>query len=172
MRRVIDCTLNGRSVHLDVDIRESLAEVLRRIGLTGVKLGCGVGECGACTVLVDGDPIDSCLFLAVWAHGRTIRTVEGEADGDRLSLVQEAYLDAGAVQCGFCTPGLVMASTAFVEKHQGRPCTRDEIRQGHAGNLCRCTGYETIVRAVERCLDGSKDPAAGPPQAGSGEAGR
>jgi aerobic-type carbon monoxide dehydrogenase small subunit (CoxS/CutS family) len=135
-----------------VDARKSLLEALRENGYTGVKEGCGAGECGACTVLVDGAPVDSCLYLAVWAEGRSIRTVEGEAKDRKLSAVQQAYLDAGAVQCGFCTPGLVMTTTAFVEKHRGESVSREEIRKAHAGNLCRCTGYEAVIRAVESCL--------------------
>lgn len=153
MTQSLSVTLNGSSRQLTVDIRASLLEVLREIGCTGAKEGCGVGECGACTVLVDEVPVDACLYLAVWAEGRAIRTVEGEAREDRLSKVQQAYLDAGAVQCGFCTPGLIMTTTAFVEcRKAGATVSREEIRRSHAGNLCRCTGYETIVRAVEKCL--------------------
>ena len=148
----ISCTVNGKPVTLLVDVRKSLSEVLRENGFTGVKEGCGAGECGACTVLVDNIPVDSCLYLAVRADRRTIRTIEGEARGGTLSAVQQAYLDAGAVQCGFCTPGLIMTTTAFVEKHRGKKVSRAEIRKAHAGNLCRCTGYESIVRAVEKCL--------------------
>ena len=139
MLKTIRCTVNGKARELSFDVRASLLEVLRAEGLTSSKQGCGVGECGACTVLVDNIPVDSCIFLAVWADGKTIRTAEGEAKGNRLSRVQQAYVDAGAVQCGFCTPGLVMSSTAFIEKHKGQPVTREEIRRGHAGNLCRCT---------------------------------
>lgn len=152
MMQNISCTVNGKPVTLLVDVRKSLSEVLRENGFTGVKEGCGVGECGACTVLVDNIPVDSCLYLAVRADGRTIRTIEGEARDGRLSIVQQAYLDTGAVQCGFCTPGLIMTTTAFVEKHRGKKVSRAEIRKAHAGNLCRCTGYESIVRAVEKCL--------------------
>ena len=152
MMQNISCTVNGKPVTLLVDVRKSLSEVLRENGFTGVKEGCGAGECGACTVLVDNIPVDSCLYLAVRADGRTIRTIEGEARGGTLSAVQQAYLDAGAVQCGFCTPGLIMTTTAFVEKHRGKKVSRAEIRKAHAGNLCRCTGYESIVRAVEKCL--------------------
>ncbi len=157
MIRNISCTINGKSVTLVVDVRQSLIEVLRENGYTSVKEGCGVGECGACTVLVDDVPVDSCLYLAVWVDGRSIRTAEGEAKNGRLSPVQQAYLDKGAVQCGFCTPGLIMSSTAFVEQHKGRKVSRDEIRRGHAGNLCRCTGYEDIIRAVEQCLEDQED---------------
>lgn len=152
MMQNISCTVNGKPVTLLVDVRKSLSEVLRENGFTGVKEGCGAGECGACTVLVDNIPVDSCLYLAVRADARNIRTVEGEARGGTLSAVQQAYLDAGAVQCGFCTPGLIMTTTAFVEKHRGKKVSRAEIRKAHAGNLCRCTGYESIVRAVEKCL--------------------
>lgn len=153
MRQNITCTVNGKALTLDVDVRASLLETLRAEGLTGTKQGCGVGECGACTVLVDDMPVDSCLYLAVWVDGRAVRTVEGELRPDGgLSPVQRAYVDAGAVQCGFCTPGLIMSSTAFVEQHAGERVSREEIRRGHAGNLCRCTGYGAIVDAVERCL--------------------
>ena len=132
MLKTIRCTVNGKARELSFDVRSSLLEVLRAEGLTSSKQGCGVGECGACTVLVDNVPVDSCIFLAVWADGKTIRTAEGEAKGNRLSRVQQAYVDAGAVQCGFCTPGLVMSSTAFIEKHKG---------------------YDAIIAAVESCLN-------------------
>ena len=135
-------------------MRQSLLEVLReQLGLTSVKQGCAVGECGACTVLMDGEPIDACIFLAVWADGRSIRTVEGECRDGKLSKVQKAFVDEGAVQCGICTPGFVMAATAFVEKHQKEAPDRDQIRNGLAGNLCRCTGYDTIVTAVEKSIE-------------------
>ena len=157
MMRNISCTINDKPMTLSVDVRQSLIEVLREHGFTSVKEGCGVGECGACTVLVDQVPVDSCLYLAVWVHNRNIRTVEGESQKGRLSTVQQAYLDKGAVQCGFCTPGLIMASTAFVKKHKGNKVSRDEIRRGHAGNICRCTGYEDIIRAVEQCLEDAQE---------------
>jgi xanthine dehydrogenase iron-sulfur-binding subunit len=154
VKRTITCTVNGKKKKFSVDIRQSLLEALReRLGLISVKQGCGVGECGACTVLIDNVPIDACIYLAVWADGRSIRTVEGESRKDKLSRVQQAFVDEGAVQCGICTPGFVMAATAFVEKHKGHKVTRDEIRRGLAGNLCRCTGYDTIVSAVEKSLD-------------------
>ena len=156
----ISCTINGKPVSLRVDVRQSLLEVLREQGYTSVKEGCSSGECGACTVLVDDVPIDSCLYLAVWVSGRSIRTAEGETKNGKLSAVQQAYLDTGAVQCGFCTPGLIMTSTSFVEKHKGKDkISRAEIRRAHAGNLCRCTGYESIIRAVEQCLTVEEDEA-------------
>ena len=169
MNRNISCNINGKSFTLMVDVRKSLLDILRQNGHTGVKEGCGVGECGACTVLVDNVPVDACLYLALWADGRTIRTIEGESRNGKLSEVQQAYLDTGAVQCGFCTPGLIMASTAFVEKHKGKEkVSRHEIRRAHAGNLCRCTGYEGIIRAVEKCLS-DEDAAALPERAKSCE---
>jgi len=152
VNHTITVTINGKLESALVSPGMSLLDFLRAQGLTGTKQGCGVGECGACTVLVDGTPVDSCLFLAVWADGKSVRSIEGEARGHELSPVQEAYLEAGAVQCGYCTPGLVMTTTAFVEKHAGKPVSREDIRRGHAGNLCRCTGYTTIVNAVESCL--------------------
>ncbi len=145
----LNLTINSRSYALDVDVRQSLMDLLRDLGFTSVKRGCGVGECGACTVLVDDVPVDSCLYLAVWANNTAIRTTEGECRDGELSAVQEAYMEEGAVQCGFCTPGLIMNSTAFVEQNAGKELSRDEIRKGHAGNLCRCTGYQTIINAVE-----------------------
>ena len=154
MNHTITCTVNGKKKEISVDARQSLLEVLReQLGLISVKQGCAVGECGACTVLVDDAPIDACLYLAVWADGRAIRTVEGESQTDRLSGVQQAFVDEGAVQCGICTPGFVMAATAFVEKHRGQKVTRNQIRKGLAGNLCRCTGYDTIVTAVQKSLE-------------------
>lgn len=154
MNRNISFSINAKPVTFQVDVRQSLLDLLRAQGYASVKEGCGVGECGACTVLVDEMPVDSCLYLALWADGRAIRTTEGEAREGQLSQVQQAYLDTGAVQCGFCTPGLIMTSTAFVDKHKDKgKISRHEIRRAHAGNLCRCTGYEGIIRAVEKCLE-------------------
>lgn len=149
--REIRCTVNGRPRTLFIDMRKSLLEMLRQeLGLTGTKEGCGVGECGACSVLVDGVLVDSCIYLALWADGKEIRTIEGEAKDGKLSPVQEAYVEEGAVQCGFCTPGFIMATTAFAEKNKGKEVTEEEIRKGHSGNLCRCTGYQNILKAVEK----------------------
>ncbi len=154
MNHKITLTVNGKPKKISVDVRQSLLEVLReQIGLLSVKQGCAVGECGACTVLIDDVPIDACLYLAVWADGKSIRTVEGESRDDKLSRVQQSFVDEGAVQCGICTPGFVMAATSLVEKHKQQKVTRYEIRRGLAGNLCRCTGYDTIVSAVQKCLD-------------------
>ena len=147
MLKTIRCTVNGKARELSFDVRASLLEVLRAEGLTSSKQGCGVGECGACTVLVDNIPVDSCIFLAVWADGKTIRTAEGEAKGNRLSRVQQAYVDAGAVQCGFCTPGMIMSATALL--YEDPHPSREKIRRAISGNLCRCTGYDAIVDAID-----------------------
>ena len=136
---------------VEVDVRESLLDVLRnRFDLTGVKKGCSVGECGACTVLIDGEPFDTCIYLAVWADGKEIRTIEGEAKDGQLTKVQEAFLEEGAVQCGFCTPGLVMTTTALAES--GKNFTKQEIKKELSGHMCRCTGYHNIVKAAEKVL--------------------
>ncbi len=145
----IKLTINTKRHEMDVDVRKSLMDLLRELGYSSVKHGCGVGECGACTVLVDDIPIDSCLYLATWANNAEIRTTEGECRDGKLSSVQEAYVEEGAVQCGFCTPGLIMTTTSFLEKNKGKDLSREEIKRGHAGNLCRCTGYQTIINAVE-----------------------
>ncbi len=145
----IKMTINAKIYEMNVDVRKSLMDVLRDLGYTSVKQGCGVGECGACTVLVDETPLDSCLYLAVWAKDKAIRTVEGECKDGKLTVIQEAYVEEGAVQCGFCTPGLIMSSTALLEQNDIPSMSNDEIRKGHAGNLCRCTGYTSIVNAVK-----------------------
>lgn len=150
----IQCEINGKPYSYAVSPTMSLLHFLRGQGLISVKEGCSVGECGACTVRVDGVAIDSCLYLAVWADGKSIRTVEGERQGNELSDVQQAFIDEGAVQCGFCTPGLVMASAALLDKTDRRPLTDAEIRRGLSGNLCRCTGYQNVVRAVKKCCKG------------------
>lgn len=143
--------VNGRPYEFEIDIRESLLDVLRdRLQFTGVKQGCSVGECGACTVLVDGVPVDSCIYLAAWAQGKRVTTIEGIAQGGELSPVQEAFVDEGAIQCGFCTPGLVLSTTAMVQS--GKHFTRDEVKRELSGHLCRCTGYQKIIDAAERAL--------------------
>lgn len=150
--RKIKMTINGKEKALEVDFRESLLEVLRnRLLLTGVKQGCSVGECGACTVLVDGTPIDSCIYLAVWADGKSVTTVEGLEQNGKLTKVQQAFVDEGAVQCGFCTPGLVMTTTAIVDS--GKEYTDDELKREISGHLCRCTGYQKIFNAVKKSLE-------------------
>ena len=148
----ISMVVNGKVYSLEVDIRESLLEVLRnRLHFTGVKQGCSVGECGACTVLIDGLPVNSCIYLAVWADGREITTIEGVSKDGELSKVQQAFVDEGAVQCGFCTPGLVLTATALTES--GRKYSDEEIKREISGHLCRCTGYNKIFNAVKRALE-------------------
>ena len=153
MLQIIHLTVNGRVQELAVDIRASLADVLRRqLGLTSVKKGCEVGECGACTVLIDGRAVDSCLYLAVWADGREILTVEGLRAGDgSLHPVQRAFIEKAAVQCGFCTPGIIMSAVEIVGA--GRRYTREELRRELSGHLCRCTGYENILDAVQQAVE-------------------
>jgi len=140
------CEINGRTVQLEVPSGRRLLDVLREdLGLYGTKEGCGEGECGACTVLVNGRPVLACLTVAAQVHGRSVLTVEG-LSGPRLHALQQAFIDAGAVQCGFCTPGLVMAAYALLQE---RPePTPEEIRVYLSGNLCRCTGYTQVVEAV------------------------
>ena len=150
--QLVRCTVNGREVEEYVDVRESLLDMLRnRLGLTSVKKGCEVGECGACTVIIDGETIDSCIYLAVWAEGKNIRTLEGLEKNGELTRIQEAFIEEGAIQCGFCTPGFIMSATVLLE--HGEKLSRDAIRKHMAGNLCRCTGYENIVNAVEKVMD-------------------
>ncbi|MDL2297677.1 (2Fe-2S)-binding protein [Synergistaceae bacterium OttesenSCG-928-D05] len=139
--------VNGREQHLLVRTNWTLAQVLReQLGLLGTKIGCGEGECGACTVLMNGKSVTSCLVMAVQAEGAEIITIEGLAEGETLHPVQEAFVEAGAIQCGYCTPGMVISTVALLEKH---PTPNDEqIREGLTGNLCRCTGYQKIFEAV------------------------
>lgn len=133
-------------------MRESLLDVLRKkLHLTGVKKGCSVGECGACTVLLDGVAFDSCIYLAAWADGKEIRTIEGEAKEGKLSKVQQAFLDEGAVQCGFCTPGFVLSTTEMVES--GKVYSKEQIKKELSGHMCRCTGYNNIIKAAENALE-------------------
>ena len=147
--KVIKCKINGKDVEQIVDVRASLTDMLRNdFRLTSVKKGCEVGECGACNVLIDGEAFNSCIYLAVWADGKEIRTLEGLEKNGELTRIQQAFIEEGAVQCGFCTPGFIMSATVLLEK--GIPLSRDAIRKHMAGNLCRCTGYENIVNAVEK----------------------
>lgn len=152
--RIVTMNVNGKDVEIAIDERESLADTLRqRLNLTSVKKGCEVGECGACTVLVDGKAMDSCIYLTLWAEGKKILTVEGitGANGE-LSPIQQAFVEEAAVQCGFCTPGLIMTAVEIVGT--GKKYTRDELRKLISGHLCRCTGYQNILNAVEKALDG------------------
>ena len=148
----INLIVNDKTYQLEVDIRESLLDVLRnRLHFTGVKEGCSVGECGACTVLIEGVPTSSCIYLAVFADGKKIRTIEGLEKDGKLSKVQQNFIDEGAIQCGFCTPGIVMTTTALVES--GNKFTDEEIKREISGHFCRCTGYQKIFDAVKKSLD-------------------
>lgn len=152
MISIINMKVNGKPVEIAVDDRESLADVLRnRLGLTSVKKGCEVGECGACTVLIDGEAVNTCIYLAIWADNKSILTVEGlKGKNGELSIVQQAFIDEAAVQCGFCTPGLIMTAVEIVGR--GKRYTRDELRKLISGHLCRCTGYENILNAIEKSI--------------------
>lgn len=156
----VNMNVNGQAVKIDVDPNARLLDVLReQLDLTGTKEGCGVGECGACTVIVDGEAVNSCMVLAASMEGRRVETIEGLAspDGD-LHIIQEKFIEHSALQCGFCTPGLVMSTKAFLDVNE-EP-TRDEIKTAISGNLCRCTGYSQIIDAVEDAARNyhSKDP--------------
>jgi aerobic-type carbon monoxide dehydrogenase small subunit (CoxS/CutS family) len=139
--------VNGTSFTVELDAGRTLLSVLRgELGLTGTKEGCDDSECGACMVLIDGEPVNSCSFLALQADGRAVTTVEGLASGSELHPLQRAFLEYGGVQCGFCTPGMLISATALLTANPDP--TEDEIRAGLSGNLCRCTGYVGIVAAV------------------------
>lgn len=155
MLKIIHLTVNGSELEIAVDEREALADTLRnRLGLTSVKKGCEAGECGACTVLIDGKTVDSCLFLTMWAEGKHILTVEGlKGPNGELSPIQQAFIDEAAVQCGFCTPGLIMTAVEIIGS--GQTYTRDQLRRLISGHLCRCTGYENILNAVEKAVLGT-----------------
>ena len=150
--RLVQCIVNGKEVAEYVDVRESLLDMLRnRLGLTSVKKGCEVGECGACTVIIDGETIDSCIYLAVWAEGKNIRTLEGLEKNGELTRIQEAFIEEGAIQCGFCTPGFIMSAKALLDENPD--ATREEIRRAISGNLCRCTGYEQLTDAIYQAAE-------------------
>jgi len=146
------CTINGKKVSRKVDPSQTLLDFLRlELGLTGTKGACLEGECGSCYVLVDGKPMNSCMMLAPQVQGRTVVTIEGLAKGDKLDVIQQKFIECGAVQCGYCTPGLILAAKALLAEHP-HP-TREEFMVGMEGNICRCTGYNTILRACELAAD-------------------
>lgn len=148
MKTLISLVVNGESVERAVDPNVTLVQFLREdLGLTGTKHGCGLGDCGACTVIMDGRPVNSCLVLAVQANGREILTIEGLAENGKLHPIQQAFVDKGAIQCGFCSPGMILSAKALLAE-KPRP-TEHEIRMAISGNLCRCTGYQKIVEAIK-----------------------
>lgn len=147
-KEVIRLKVNGIYYALEVPVHKTLLQVLREdLGLTGTKEGCGEGECGACTVLVNGHPVTSCLMLAVQADGKEVTTIEGLAAGDELHPLQKAFIEHGAVQCGYCTPGMILSAKTLLDENP-HP-SEAEIREALAGNLCRCTGYKKIIKAVQ-----------------------
>jgi carbon-monoxide dehydrogenase small subunit len=149
MKRAISFILNGEPVEVEIEPHLTLLQLLRdKLELTGTKEGCGMGECGACTVLLDGKTVNSCIFPALEAQGKKVTTIEGITDAQgNLHPIQKAFIDHGAIQCGFCTPGMVLSAKALLDECP-KP-TEEEIRHGIAGNLCRCTGYLQIIQAIK-----------------------
>ena len=150
--QTVHFTLNGKEVEKNIDVRASLTDVLRNdYHLTSVKKGCEVGECGACTVIIDGEAFNSCIYLGVWAEGKQITTLEGLlGPNGELSDIQQAFVDEAAIQCGFCTPGFILSAWEILES--GKEYTDDQLRKLLSGHLCRCTGYENIIRAVKKTM--------------------
>lgn len=148
MKRLITLNVNGKQHEVAIEPRQSLLQVLREeLHLTGTKEGCSEGECGACTVILDGKMVDSCLIFGLEANGCEVMTIEGLAAEDELHPVQQAFVDCGGAQCGFCTPGMILAAKALLDRNANP--TEEEIRWGISGNLCRCTGYVKIVEAIQ-----------------------
>lgn len=151
MKQPVMLKINEENYELTLDPRRTLLEVLRNdLGLTGTKEGCGEGVCGACTVLLDGKAVNSCLIMAVEINGREILTIEGLVKGGDLHPLQQSFIDHWAIQCGFCTPGMILSAKALLDKNPHPD--EEEIRRALAGNLCRCTGYAKIVRAISKCF--------------------
>jgi aerobic carbon-monoxide dehydrogenase small subunit len=152
MKTIIQLRVNGEQVETAVESNQTLLQFLREdLGLTGTKHGCGLGDCGACTVILDGRPVNACLVLAVQARGREVLTIEGLAENGHLHPIQQAFVAKGAIQCGFCTPGMILSAKALLDENP-KP-TEAEIRTAISGNLCRCTGYQKIVEAVQDAAD-------------------
>lgn len=152
MKRLIRLTVNEKDYEIAVRPNQTLADLIREeIGLTGTKKGCEVGECGTCTVILDGKPVNSCLVLAAQADGRTVLTIEGLETDEGLHPIQQAFVDKGAIQCGFCTPGMILSAKNLLDRNPG--ADEKEIRTAISGNLCRCTGYQKIVEAIASVKD-------------------
>ena len=152
MNHKLRFTVNEQAIDIDIEAHQTLLEVLRQtLGLTGTKEGCGTGDCGACTVLVDNQPVCSCLTLALEVDNQQVKTIEGLADGDNLHRLQQAFYEGGGSQCGFCTPGMLLSSVALLASNP-KP-DESEIREALSGNLCRCTGYTKIIQAVQQAAE-------------------
>ncbi len=148
MKKLIQMTINDRAYEVAVEPNKTLADLIRYdLGLTGTKKGCDTGDCGACTVILNGDPVNSCLVLAVQADNAVIETIEGLSTDDGLHPLQQAFVEKGAIQCGFCTPGMILSAKNLLDKNPAP--SEAEIREGISGNLCRCTGYQKIFEAIE-----------------------
>ncbi|MHC4778878.1 MAG: (2Fe-2S)-binding protein [Planctomycetota bacterium] len=155
-KRLLRLQVNGLFEEVASEPNRTLLEVLREdLGLTGTKEGCGLGECGSCTVLLDGKPVNACLVVAGQAEGSSIETIEGLADGNDLHPIQEAFVDRGSIQCGFCTPGMILTAKAFLAENPDP--TEAQVRRAISGNLCRCTGYEKIVEAIMAAAENMRD---------------
>lgn len=152
MKKLLQLTVNSTPREVAVNAHATLGEVLREeLGLTGTKIGCGEGDCGACTVLLDGEPVNSCLVLALQANGREVTTIEGLATSEGLHPVQAAFVEAGAIQCGYCSPGMILSATALLRR-MPNPSELD-VRTALSGNLCRCTGYQKIIEATQNAAE-------------------
>ncbi len=148
MKKIINLTINDQAYEIAVDPNKTLADMLRYdLDLTGTKKGCDTGDCGACTVILNGDAVNSCLVLAVQTDGAVVETIEGLANDNGLHPIQEAFVENGAIQCGFCSPGMIMSTKNLLDKNPNP--TEQEIRKGISGNLCRCTGYQKIFEAID-----------------------
>jgi carbon-monoxide dehydrogenase small subunit len=155
MKHEIKLTVNGQVYEAHITPKTTLLDLLRNeLGLTGTNKGCATGDCGACTVIMNGDAVNSCLVFAIDANGSEITTIEGLMDNEKLHPIQQAFVDEGAVQCGFCTPGMIMVVKDFLDKSQNP--TEEDLRMAISGNLCRCTGYTKIVKAIEKVASGEK----------------
>ncbi len=148
MKKIINITINNQTYELAVEPNKTLADLLRYdLGLTGTKKGCDTGDCGACTVILNGDAVNSCLVLAIQTDGFVIETIEGLATDEGLHPLQQSFVEKGAIQCGYCTPGMIMSAKNLLDNNSNP--TEQEIRKGISGNLCRCTGYQKIFEAIE-----------------------